>query len=334
MQYRALYYNFLAVCIGIMMVLPAYVWSAGLVTCGGPGEPACQMCYAVSTVQGVINWLVGILGILAALMIIYAGVRLVISAGNVEAKTTAKSIMGSMLLGYVIVLAAWLGIDFGFKWLLNEDFGPWNQLECVEQPNVVDPKTITEIDIGLASTFGAIFVTDADGNITQVDPDGSTTATGGSCSVISDPSSPCHPSKLSCFGARASQASQICNIESGGRANAISGTDRCKDGRSFSGGLWQVNILAHGNALGCDTSGFKTYGGGGAQGSCLDRRTNSKGVQYCAVWNCEFQDTNAYNQCIGRLFDPSVNTGFACQLFSRQGFTPWRISAGRCGIPE
>jgi len=332
-QFGNLRHNLIAIIFGFMMVIPMWVYSAGLVPCGGPAEEPCQTCHVVQLISNTTNWLITILGILVVLIIVFAGARLVTSAGNASAMEAAKKLMTNMLIGYVIVLAGWLLIDYGFKVLFNEgDFGPWNVVECVVQPEIMEAR-IKFIDLGLANRFGPISVTDADGNITTINPDGAVTSAGGSCGVINNTSNSCHPSNLSCFGNRASQASQICNIESGGNPRAISGTDRCKDGRSFSAGLWQINILAHGQALGCDTSNFRTYGSG-TQGSCLRRATNSAGVEYCAAWNCEFTDANAYNQCMSRLFEPSTNTNFACGLFSRSGFTPWRISARRCRIPE
>ena len=56
---------------------------------------------------------------LAAIVFAYAGFLLIFSSGNEQKKTQAKSIIGKVLIGYVIALAAWLIINtilsaFGF----------------------------------------------------------------------------------------------------------------------------------------------------------------------------------------------------------------------------
>jgi hypothetical protein len=46
----------------------------------------------------------------------------------------AKSMMTNMFIGYVLVLAAWLLVDYGMKALLDVGtFGVWNKIDCVEQ---------------------------------------------------------------------------------------------------------------------------------------------------------------------------------------------------------
>jgi len=334
-QFGNVRYNALAICTGLIMVLPVWAYSAGLVPCGGPSEEPCQTCHVVQLISNIVNWLIVILGLLAALVVIYAGILLVTSGGNTSAKEKAKSIFSNFLIGYTIVLAAWLLIDYGIKTLVDESkFGPWNAISCVAQP-IVSAEQIIYIDLGLSNFVGGgLLVRNQDGSITP--PGGSTTNLGGSCSVITDSNNPCSASRLSnlCFGARASQASQICSIESGGgNQRLISGTDRCRDGRSFSGGLWQINILSEGRALGCDTSGFVTEGGG-AQGSCARYVTNSQGFTYCAVRNCYFRDENAYNTCMARTFDLQAADAYACRLYNTRGFQPWQGSAGRCNIPH
>lgn len=122
-----------------IFIVPVSVGAAGLVpACGGAGEPPCQACHVVVLVNNVVGWLVMILGVIAAILIVVAGARLVTSAGNSSAKEEAKSSMTNLLIGYLIVLAAWLVLDYGLRALLLQDgtysFGVWNQISCVDQP--------------------------------------------------------------------------------------------------------------------------------------------------------------------------------------------------------
>ena len=130
------------VALGVMAVLfivPMTVGAADLVPeCGGDGEPACQACYVVELVNNVVGWLVMILGVIAAILIVVAGSRLVTSGGNASAKEQAKSSMTNLIIGYIIVLSAWLVMDYGLRALLVEggsaQFGVWNAISCVDQP--------------------------------------------------------------------------------------------------------------------------------------------------------------------------------------------------------
>ena len=122
-----------------MFVVPFVVSAAGLVPCGGaePEKP-CQTCDVVLLTNNVVAWLVMILGTIAAILIVVAGVRLVTSGGNMSAKEAAKSSMTNLLIGYLIVLSAWLVLDYGLKALLIQDgassFGVWNTISCTKQP--------------------------------------------------------------------------------------------------------------------------------------------------------------------------------------------------------
>ncbi|MBY0538255.1 pilin [Patescibacteria group bacterium] len=130
------------VALGVMaflFVLPMVSIAADLVPeCGGEGQPACQACYAVELVNNVVSWLVMILGVIAAILIVVAGARLVTSGGNASAKEQAKSSMTNLIIGYIIVLSAWLVMDYGLRALLVEGgdarFGVWNSISCVAQP--------------------------------------------------------------------------------------------------------------------------------------------------------------------------------------------------------
>jgi hypothetical protein len=91
--------------------------------------------------NGLLDWLVGILSIVFALIVVTAGLSLVTSSGNVAAKAKAKSMITNASVGFVIVLAAWLLVDYGMKMLVSDagvdvELGTWNALQCTVQPSV------------------------------------------------------------------------------------------------------------------------------------------------------------------------------------------------------
>lgn len=120
------------------MAAPMLIIAAGLVPCGGPGEEACQACHAVLLISIVVRYLVMILGTVAAIMIAVSGLRLVVSVGDAGAKAKAKSMISSLIIGYVIVLAGWMLIDIGLKALLSSaTYGVWNVIQCTAQPTAI-----------------------------------------------------------------------------------------------------------------------------------------------------------------------------------------------------
>jgi soluble lytic murein transglycosylase-like protein len=75
------------------------------------------------------------LGIVAAIMVVAAGFRLVMSTGDVSAVASAKKTMANMFIGYAIVLSGYLLVDFGLKSLVNNStYAVWQSISCVAQP--------------------------------------------------------------------------------------------------------------------------------------------------------------------------------------------------------
>jgi len=374
MNARRWFFSGMAVCLNI----PVFVYAQqGLVPCGRVGQADCQTCHVVQLVSGVNAWLVGILAIVASIMFMIAGFRLVTSNGNPSVLQDAKSMIINVAIGFVIVLAAWLLLDLFMKSLLSDSeqgLGPWNQIACVDQPVAFTKSGKLDIQI---EAGGSIGITSGSGNsVTALDcvqnPDGSfdcedaeakctedlngtptlnssnamqntvtctvqviggTSGAGGSCGVVTDSSNACHPSKLNCFG-DANAASRVCNLESaGGNQSAMSGSDLCADGNSFSGGLWQINVLANHRLLPGCSGDFFTKSGSSAQGSCKVEKTNSNGVTYCAIRNCRITDFSMYKHCVDQARNPEINSAAACELYGdANGWRPWITSANKCGV--
>lgn len=133
------YYNrntmkgFLLVMILLLPQLALGADPGGLVTCTGAD---CNLCTFILMVGVIINWLFGFLVLAAVLVLVFAGFKLVVSAGNPSAMEDAKKMATNVVIGLVIVMSAWLIVDTMMKALLDpnlEDgsgkkFGPWNEL--------------------------------------------------------------------------------------------------------------------------------------------------------------------------------------------------------------
>jgi len=238
----------------------------------------------IQYLKDIINFGFAVIGILALFMLIIGAYQYLLAAGSGKAEG-AKETIASALLGLILGLAAWIILS-----KIN--------------PDLVNMRAITTI-----SGIGAGTNSPGTGN----NPNGSpgnpyTGPTGnGSC----DPNQgACQSSNLSCFGSAANAASQICGYESaGGNPLNMSRTDITKDGKSFSVGLFQLNLTQHDLGMGC-TSAFS-------------------GKNY----NATVVNQSLYDQCVAKAQDPNFNTAYACQLYNNRGnFGDWRNTVNKCGL--
>lgn len=84
----------------------------------------------MQTVQNTVNFSITLGMIIAILYIVYSGFLFVMSAGNPSSREAAKTRLTNVVIGFVVVLAAWLVVDFVMKRLYGEsgEWGPWNAI--------------------------------------------------------------------------------------------------------------------------------------------------------------------------------------------------------------
>lgn len=101
----------------------------------------CTACNLVHLANGIIRWVIGILFVIFAVLVAIAGVRLVISGGNSRALDEAKETFINAIIGFIIVLSAWLIIDTVMRTLVGNEgrLGStgsvsgwlfWSEVEC------------------------------------------------------------------------------------------------------------------------------------------------------------------------------------------------------------
>ncbi len=281
---------FLAAGLGVVLATvflftPDTTMAAGLVPqCGGIANP-CQFCHLVLLINNVVDWLVLILAMVAALIFMMAGFKLLTSGGNPEARSWAKQRFYDVAIGFLVLLAAWLLIDTLLKALVTgQIYGTWNQIQCVAQP---------DLQGGLSPTNAS--------SSNLIDP---TRLASGACS----------PDALrGTWGAAAETMSCIIRGESACMPGALSSTDRLRaSGDSFSVGLYQVNLTVHNlNQPAC------TRLNGGRN---LDCTSAFRGRNYDAV----ILNRDLYVQCVRAAQNIDCNTAVAQDLLrTRQGFNHW-----------
>ena len=151
---KYLFFIFLAVaCMGITSLQTVSAAEttgiAQLAQCSGADCSACNVVYMAN---GLITWLIGILCVIFAVILAIAGVKLVTSGGNASALDAAKSSFTNAIIGFLIVLSAWLIIDTIMRGLIgNEgrlDNGGeisgwlfWSEVTCQTQtaPDIFTP---------------------------------------------------------------------------------------------------------------------------------------------------------------------------------------------------
>lgn len=247
----------------------------------------------------MIRIFIGISAVLAVVMIVIGGIEYMTSE-LVSSKESGKSKITNAVLGLILALGA-----YALLYTIN--------------PNllVTDLKSLATVDIKASNQIA--------GRLGQ-----------GKCEPVADSNNVCHPSKLqAAFGNKATQASSICNGESSAQVMAASGVDKGSDGKSFSFGLFQINIIAHASAIGngqvCNDifevdpnppGKIGTSGNDTTLGGCLERKDG-----ICLKYAAKVKDQSKYNSCIQFITKPEENIKFAASLQSARGWGQWGYNA-------
>lgn len=111
-------------------VTPTY---NGLVACDGPD---CNFNTLIDTINRVINFLIFYIGFpIVAIVIAWAGVKLLTSGGNEKAKSEAKSMIFKVIIGLVVALLCWAIIKLILVGLGYTSTGPLWQVFGITPPN-------------------------------------------------------------------------------------------------------------------------------------------------------------------------------------------------------
>lgn len=123
-----------------IFALPVAVTAQGLVPCGGAGQPECQACHLVILADTIIDFLITISAAIGAILFALAGLKMATSGGNETAVSDAKKSMTNIVIGFIILLAAWLIVDTIMKTFAVGDsrFGTWNKIQCVDLPRYAE----------------------------------------------------------------------------------------------------------------------------------------------------------------------------------------------------
>lgn len=140
---------------------PGDTGPSGIVPCGDAGEPKCGACQLVALAQDGINFGVYFSVFVATLMIVFAGFKYVTAGGDSGKISDAHKIFRTVIVGLIIILAAWLIVDLLMKTFLNEKLGPWNTILCEGSgsggPSVLSPRVPID-DLTVVSSSPGEFI--------------------------------------------------------------------------------------------------------------------------------------------------------------------------------
>lgn len=102
----------------------------GIITCGKAGQPMCTLCDLIIGINTVIKYGLGIAVAVALTVIVVGAVMYIVSAGDTGMIEMAKSAMKNAVIGLIIVLAAWLIINYLIVNVLGATRTGWSTFTC------------------------------------------------------------------------------------------------------------------------------------------------------------------------------------------------------------
>ncbi len=118
---------FKIIVISILLFIPTFAFARGLVPCGGykadgTPESPCTVSDIFVLIARVTNWLIMMAGVYAVYVIVGAGFWLIVSSGEEEKITARKKQLSEAVVGFVIVMMAFMMVNTAVNALLiNED---------------------------------------------------------------------------------------------------------------------------------------------------------------------------------------------------------------------
>jgi len=122
----------------LLTIFPFFI-QAALVPCGGPGQPACQLCHLFILFDNVIDFLfTKIFPPIALLMIFLGGFYMLTALGDLHKIQQAKSIITATVIGLAVIFGAlmflytFLNAIGVAEWtgLKGAWFGNWWEIKC------------------------------------------------------------------------------------------------------------------------------------------------------------------------------------------------------------
>jgi len=105
------------------LLFPFTTKAAGLVPCGGEGEPLCNICYIFVLIDNIFDFFsLKIVPPISIILLIVAGFMMVVSLGGQKWILFARRLIKSVIIGTLVFYGAWMVINFSFAFF---GFSEW-----------------------------------------------------------------------------------------------------------------------------------------------------------------------------------------------------------------
>ena len=248
-------------------------------------DPACPADAPLSfgavmeIVQRLVNAGISFGILIFVIMMAWGGFLFITSAVNPESRNTARKMLGNAALGLLIILSAWLMVDFVMKTLYNPNasaggtkFGPWNSILGDGPACVLSSTTLPLFSGSITATPG----------IRTTPPDESGEGSGVNCPVPAESTMVSFPSEMVAGGSGKATRETVNNFMAMREAAKKDGID-LKVSSAYRSDAAQVTLW---NSLGKDTSKVAkpcSLGGGGSNhnsGTAIDIRVGCGNPSY------------------------------------------------------
>ncbi len=119
-----------AIAILSFLFVPLHGASAALVQCNPAVIGSCNLCALLATVQAVVNFIIALGFIMVTLVTILAGLSLYASKGNPHAFGDAMKQLTNGVIGFAIMLSAWVILNTVLNFFAKGSVLFWNKISC------------------------------------------------------------------------------------------------------------------------------------------------------------------------------------------------------------
>lgn len=279
---------------------------------GGTITTAPDYGCVLQTVQNVINLTITIGVFIAVIAIVITSFQLMTSVTNPEAKNKAKGRLVSVLVGMLLVLSAWLIVDFVMKSLYNEsgEFGPWNSIlsdeygenRCIQAAEPPPPlPSITVATPGAGVGTGSTGADSTSGTQVMADPDGRLSYQSGISAQRAHASAPL-ASLLSCMADRL--PANVGEVSSISDRKIVSGAKtfgqcRAEGNERFGGTCAHAVNSCHYGGRNCGDASYAVDFGDERNATVLIRVARECGASSAAVHNGNHVHVNVNQSACG-----------------------------------
>lgn len=124
--------------LGLGVLLPTFIYAAGIVPCDGVKVP-CTVDHLFTLLINVYNFLLGMAGLVAMLVIVYGGILMLLSfldSGKSSYIESGKNYVRGGITGLVIIACAYLIVNTLIVLLGGGGLAPLFQRLLPDQPNL------------------------------------------------------------------------------------------------------------------------------------------------------------------------------------------------------